>query len=203
MKYKITLIVMTLVAITIAITNEIRIIELKRSFQSQLNRLNSNVTQKINEIEKEVNTLQGYYDPNGIVEKFIVSKSFLEKNLNDLDKILTHLDEPSNAGYIQIYIIGHNEVWVSFKNPDGKFIFQGNLKPGLNPYKFYFFKSPSIETQYTYQVPYNSSFKSGVPDNTYFLIKEPGQYRLIKHPNKEISNIMKDLNLYIPTVTGQ
>ncbi len=46
MKYKITLIVMTLVAITIAITNEIRIIELKRSFQSQLNRLNSNVTQK-------------------------------------------------------------------------------------------------------------------------------------------------------------
>jgi len=34
MKYKITLIVMTLVAITIAITNEIRIIELKRSFQS-------------------------------------------------------------------------------------------------------------------------------------------------------------------------
>ncbi len=37
---------MTLVAITIAITNEIRIIELKRSFQSQLNRLNSNVTQK-------------------------------------------------------------------------------------------------------------------------------------------------------------
>ena len=144
-------------AITIAITNEIRIIELKRSFQSQFNRLNSNVTQKINEIEKEVNTLQGYYDPNGIVEKFIVSKSFLEKNLNDLDKILTHLDEPSNAGYIQIYIIGHNEVWVSFKNPEGKYVFQGNLKPGLNPYKFYFFKNPSIETQYTYQVPYNSS----------------------------------------------
>ena len=58
-----------------------------------------------------------------MVEKFIVSKSFLEKNLNDLDKILTHLDEPSNAGYIQISIIGHNEKWVSFKKSGRKVMF--------------------------------------------------------------------------------
>ncbi|PNR95956.1 hypothetical protein [Petrotoga sp. 9PWA.NaAc.5.4] len=203
MKFKITLLVVSLVAIVLAITNEIRFIELKKDLQSQFNRLNTSLNQKLSETDKKLFEIESYFNPNGIVEKFIVANNFLEKNMSDLDKIITNLDEPADAGYIQIYIIGHNDVWTAFRNSDGKYVFQGNLKPGLNPYKFYFFKTPKVETQYTYQIPSNASFKSGVPENTYFLIKEPGQYRLLKHPNKDITNIMVDLNLYIPTVTGK
>ena len=203
MKFKITIFVVSLVAIVLSIATEIRVIELRKDLQSQFNRLNSTVNEKLEAQEKEISNLNKYFEPDGVVEKFIVSNNFLEKNLNDLDKIITNLDEPSDAGYIQIYIIGSSDVWVAFRNPEGRYIFQGNLKPGLNPYKFYFFKEPSIETQYTYTLPFNASFRSGVPENTFFLIKEPGQYRLIKHPDKDISNIMEDLNLYIPTITGK
>lgn len=203
MKFKVTVLVISLVAIALSIATEIKLIEHRNNMQSQFNRLNSKIEDRITDIEKEVSVMNEYFEPNGIVEKFIVSNSFLEKHLKDLDLIITNLDNPSDAGYMQIYIIGSSDVWVAFRNSEGRYVFQGNLKPGLNPYKFYFFKEPSIETQYTYIVPFNSSFKSGVPENVFFLIKEPGQYRLIKHPNKEISNIMIDLNLYIPTVSGK
>ncbi|BBE30834.1 hypothetical protein OSSY52_09750 [Tepiditoga spiralis] len=203
MKSKIILFTIAIVAILLAIGTEIRMLNFKRSMEKQMNRLSEITNSKLSDVNKELNDLKVYFEPNGIVEKYIISNNFLKKNMDDLDKILTDFQSNSRTGYLQIYIIGSENVWCAFKNPEGKYIFQGNLNPGLNPEKFYFFKSPSINTKYTYTIDYCSSFKTGNMDKVYFLIQEPGQSRIKKHPEEKIENITKALNLYIPTITGK
>ncbi|MDN5342467.1 hypothetical protein OF820_12795 [Oceanotoga sp. DSM 15011] len=202
MKSKIILIFISVLALILSIITEIRMVNFKNYSQKQINRLSNELNQKNSQLEKDINQMNSYFKPNGLVEKYIVSNSLLKKQMDDLDKILTQLQSEDRTGYIQIYIIGSKDVWSSFKDNNGKYLFQGNLTPGLNPYKFYFFKSPNIKTDYTYIIPYNSSFKSGDPSKVFFLIQEPGQSRLLKHPDINIQNISKDLNLYIPTITG-
>ncbi len=79
MKFKITIFVVSLVAIVLSIVTEIRVIELRRDLQSQFNRLNSTVNEKLETQEKEITNLNRYFEPDGVVEKFIVSNNFLEK----------------------------------------------------------------------------------------------------------------------------
>jgi hypothetical protein len=192
LRLKIILIVVSIIALILALGTEIRMAIFKKNTEKQINRLSAELNDKVNSLEKELEKMNTYFQPNGLVEKYIVSNKFLKNQLDDLDSILT---------YFQGYITGHEDVWVSFRDSNS-YIFQGNISPGLNENKFFFFKEPEIETKYTHKVPYNSSFKAGDPSRVYFLIKETGQSRLLKHPDITIDNISEDLNLYIPTITG-
>jgi hypothetical protein len=201
LRLKIILIVVSIIALILALGTEIRMAIFKKNTEKQINRLSAELNDKVNSLGKELEKMNTYFQPNGLVEKYIVSNKFLKNQLDDLDSILTYFQGSSNSGYIQLYITGHEDVWVSFRDSNS-YIFQGNISPGLNENKFFFFKEPEIETKYTHKVPYNSSFKAGDPSRVYFLIKETGQSRLLKHPDITIDNISEDLNLYIPTITG-
>lgn len=201
MKLKIILIVISIIALVLALGTEIRMAIFKKNTEKQINRLSSELNDKVNSLEKELEKMNTYFQPNGLVEKYIVSNKFLKNQMDDLDKILTYFQGSNDSGYIQLYITGHEDVWVSFRDSNG-YIFQGNISPGLNENKFFFFKEPEIETAYTHKIPFNASFKAGDPSKVYFLIKETGQFRIFKHPNITIDNISEDLNLYIPTITG-
>lgn len=201
MRLKIILIVVSIIALILALGTEIRMAIFKKNTEKQINRLSAELNDKVNSLEKELEKMNTYFQPNGLVEKYIVSNKFLKNQMDDLDSILTYFQGSSDSGYIQLYITGHEDVWISFRDSNS-YIFQGNISPGLNENKFFFFKEPEIETKYTYKVPFDASFKAGDPSRVYFLIKETGQSRLLKHPNITIDNISEDLNLYIPTVTG-
>jgi hypothetical protein len=201
LRLKIILIVVSIIALILALGTEIRMAIFKKNTEKQINRLSAELNDKVNSLEKELEKMNTYFQPNGLVEKYIVSNKFLKNQMDDLDSILTYFQGSSDSGYIQLYITGHEDVWISFRDSNS-YIFQGNISPGLNENKFFFFKEPEIETKYTYKVPFDASFKAGDPSRVYFLIKETGQSRLLKHPNITIDNISEDLNLYIPTVTG-
>jgi hypothetical protein len=198
MKLKIIIIVLCVISLVLSIATEIRMIRFKQVHQASINRLSNNNNLRFSEIEKKMEEMEKYFEPGGIVEKYIVANDFLEKKMEDIDQIITSITSSSTEGYIQIYVIGHEDLWVAFRDKDGKYIFQGNLKPGLNPYKFYFFKTPPVDTRYTYTVSPDSSFTTGDKTRLFFLIQETGQTRLIKHPENNIQELKKDLNLYIP-----
>ena len=201
MRLKIFLIVISIIELILAIGTEIRMTIFKNNSERQINRLSAELNDKVNSIEKQLEKMNTYFKPNGLVEKYIVSNKFLKNQMDDLDSILTHFQGSSESGYIQLYVTGHQEVWVSFRDSN-KYIFQENISPGLNENKFFFFKEPTIETRYTHKIPYNGTFKAGDPSKVYFLINETGQSRLLRHPDGSIDNLAEDLNLYIPTVTG-
>jgi len=201
LKLKIILIIISIIALLLALGTEIRMTIFKKNTESQINRLSAELNERVNSLEKELEKMNTYFQPNGLVEKYIVSNKFLKNQMEDLDRILTYFQGSNDSGYIQLYITGHEDVWVSFRDSN-HYIFQGNISPGLNENKFFFFKEPEIETSYTFKVPYNGSFKAGDPSRVFFLIKETGQSRLLKHPDIAIDNLSEDLNLYIPTVTG-
>lgn len=198
MKFKIFLVFLCFISIFFSIATEIRMIKFKNVNEISINRLSNRTAEQINDLNISLSKIESYFEPGGIVERYIIANDFLEKNMRDIDLIITSLQKTSTEGYIQLYVIGHEEVWVSFRNAEGFYIFQGNLKPGLNPQRFYFFKTPTIDTRYTYEVQYNSRFTSGDRSRVFFLIQETGQSRLIAHPNKSIDHIKTDLNLYIP-----
>jgi len=201
-RLKVILIIISILAISFSIATEIRFLNFRKSMESSMNRLSNNINTKFESVNNDIAKIDNYFVPGGIVEKYIVANSFLKNQMDDLENILTYYQDADNSGYIQIFVTGSKDVWCAFKNEDDKYIFQGNLKPGLNPYKFYFFKSPSIETKYTYQTTYNASFQSGDTSKIYFLIHEPGQSKIRKHPDSAVKNLKDDFNLYIPTVTG-
>ncbi|GAB6189421.1 hypothetical protein JCM30566_11600 [Marinitoga arctica] len=195
-------ILLSIISIIMSIGSEIRLSKFQNYMESLFNKQNAKVNDSISNLSVKFEELNKYFEPNGIVEKFINYKSNLEKHLDDLEKLLTLAQEDQNVGYFQLYIIGSREVWIGIKDEKDKYIFQGMLKPGLSPYKFYFFKDPSIKTSYTINIPYNAKIQTANPDNIFFLIQEPGQRRMKKMPAAKLENISKDLNLYIPTIRG-
>ncbi|SHE52536.1 hypothetical protein SAMN02745164_00601 [Marinitoga hydrogenitolerans DSM 16785] len=196
-------IILSVISIIMSIGSEIRYSKFQNYMESLFNRQNTKVNDSISQLNTKIEEMNKYFEPNGIVEKFINYKSNLEKHLNDLEKLLTIAQEDKNVGYFQLYIIGSREVWIGIKDKSDKYVFQGMLKPGLSPYKFYFFKDPSIRTSYTINIPYDAKMQTANPNNIYFLIQEPGQRRLKQMPAAKLENISEDLNLYIPTIRGK
>ncbi|KAF2955380.1 hypothetical protein [Marinitoga sp. 38H-ov] len=196
-------IILSFISIIMSIGSEIRLNKFENYMESLFNRQNSKVNDSISTLNTKLEEINKYFEPNGIVEKYINYKSNLEKHLTDLEKLLTLATEDQNVGYFQLYITGSREVWIGIKDAKDTYLFQGMLKPGLSPYKFYFFKSPSVKTNYTIEIPYNSKIQTANPNNIYFLIEEPGQRRLKQMPNSKLENISEDLNLYIPTIRGE
>jgi len=182
MKLRIILIVLAVSALILSIGTEIRMVMLKKQFQSDINRLSGTINTRVTNIENNMEKVDTYFKPNGMVEKYIVANSFLKKQMDDLEYIITSMQKSDKSGYMQIYITGSKDVWCYFKNSAGNYVFQSNLQPGLNVYKFFFFKQAEIQTKYTIDVPYDASFNAGDPTKVFFLINEPGQTRLKAYP---------------------
>ncbi|MCS7175314.1 hypothetical protein [Pseudothermotoga sp.] len=159
------------------------------------------LTQKIDSLANRVLKLEELLKPGTGIEKLITSANYLSSMSTDLERILEELTDDPTTGYIRLFVIGQENVWVTFRKGNEVY-FSRELKPGLAPYRFYYFKEPTIQTQYSVKVPRDCSITIGKPGTVYFLIYGVGT---TKHPTKvviwkdaKVENLEKDFSLYIP-----
>ncbi|MEN3008075.1 MAG: hypothetical protein ABDH53_03310 [Pseudothermotoga sp.] len=159
------------------------------------------LTQKIDSLANRVLKLEELLKPGTGIEKLITSANYLSSMSTDLERILEELTDDPTTGYIRLFVIGQENVWITFRKGNEVY-FSRELKPGLAPYRFYYFKEPTIQTQYSVKVPRDCSITIGKPGTVYFLIYGVGT---TKHPTKvviwkdaKVENLEKDFSLYIP-----
>ncbi len=160
-----------------------------------------NLENKLKALEDKVSKLESLYGQGGVFEKFIASANFLSNTSVDLERIIESIYDDPTTGYIQLFVMGQDNVWVTFQKGQTIY-FSRELKPGLAPYKFYYFKEPSIKTQYSVIIPRDCSIVIGKPGMVVFLVYGVGTKQ---HPTKvvtwrdsRVNNIETDFTLYIP-----
>lgn len=159
------------------------------------------LAQKIEALSGRISKIEELLKPGSGFEKVITSANYLSNLSLDLERVLEELVDDPTTGYIRLFVIGQENVWVTFKRGDQTY-FSRELKPGLAPYKFYYFKEPAIQTQYSIKIPRDCSIVIGKPGMVYFLVYGVGTK---KHPTKvviwkeaKVQNLEKDFSLYIP-----
>jgi hypothetical protein len=159
------------------------------------------LSQKIDTLSNRVSKLEELLKAGTGIERIITSANYLSNLSVDLERIIEELTDDPTTGYIRLFVIGQDNVWVTFRKGNEVY-FSRELKPGLAPYKFYYFKEPSIQTQYSIKVPRDCSIVLGKPGVVYFLVYGVGTS---KHPTKvviwkdsRVENLERDFSLYIP-----
>ncbi len=160
-----------------------------------------NLNKKISALSERISKLESSIGANSVIDKYISAANFLSNTSVDLEKIVEELYDDPTTGYIRLFVMGQENVWVTFKKGDTTY-FSRELKPGLAPYKFYYFKSPAIQTQYAIQVPKDCTIVIGKPGTVCFLVYGVGTKQ---HPTKivtwkdtKVNNLETDFSLYIP-----
>lgn len=159
------------------------------------------LNKKISALNERISKLEASMGPNSTIDKYISAANFLSNTSTDLERIVEELYDDPTTGYIRIFVMGQENVWVTFRKGDAVY-FSRELKPGLAPYKFYYFKSPSIQTQYAVQIPKDCAIVLGKPGVVCFLVYGVGTKQ---HPTKivtwkdsKVNNLETDFSLYIP-----
>ncbi|HBT40333.1 MAG: Uncharacterized protein XD58_1263 [Thermotoga sp. 50_1627] len=159
------------------------------------------MSQKIDALSNRVSKLEELLKSGTSIEKIITSANYLSNLSVDLEQIIEELVDDPTTGYIRLFVIGQENVWVTFRKGN-EIYFSRELKPGLAPYKFYYFKGPSIQTQYSIKIPRDCTIVIGKPGTVYFLVYGVGTS---KHPTKvviwketRVENLERDFSLYIP-----
>lgn len=136
----------------------------------------------------------------GTLEQYIVAKNFLSNTTIDLEAIITEAQKASDRPYFRVFVTGTKDIWVGIKkaSTDSGYFFQKNFKPGLSQEKFYYFKNPEVETKYTIMVGKDAYLRTGAPESVYLIFFGFDSGKLVRMPSVEITNLSKDLNLYIP-----
>ncbi|WP_367361632.1 hypothetical protein [Mesotoga sp.] len=136
----------------------------------------------------------------GTLEQYIVAKNFLSNTTVDLEAIITEAQKASDRPYFRVFVTGTKDIWVGIKkaSTDSGYFFQKNFKPGLSQEKFYYFKNPEVETKYTIMVGKDAYLRTGAPESVYLIFFGFDSGKLVRMPSVEITNLSKDLNLYIP-----
>ncbi|MGJ8455236.1 hypothetical protein ACSFC1_08030 [Pseudothermotoga sp. U03pept] len=161
----------------------------------------SSLEKKINMLNDRISKLESSFGPNSVFDKYISAANFLSNTSTDLERIVEELYDDPTTGYLRLFVMGQESVWVTFRKGDTVY-FSRELKPGLAPYKFYYFKTPPIQTQYSLQVPRDCTIVIGKPGMVSFLIYGVGTKQ---HPTKvitwkdaRVNNLESDFSLYIP-----
>ncbi|MEJ5228660.1 MAG: hypothetical protein WHT65_01540 [Pseudothermotoga sp.] len=161
----------------------------------------ASLEKKINTLNDRISKLETSFGPNSVLDKYISAANFLSNTSTDLERIVEELYDDPTTGYLRLFVMGQENVWVTFRKGETVY-FSKELKPGLAPYKFYYFKTPPIQTQYSLQVPKDCSIVIGKPGMVCFLIYGVGTKQ---HPTKvvtwkdaRVSNLESDFSLYIP-----
>ncbi|AJC73876.1 hypothetical protein AJ81_06365 [Pseudothermotoga hypogea DSM 11164 = NBRC 106472] len=159
------------------------------------------LSQKIDTLSSRISKIEELLKAGTGIEKIITSANYLSNLSVDLERILEEMVDDPTTGYIRLFVIGQENVWVTFRKGN-EIYFSRELKPGLAPYKFYYFKEPSIQTQYSIKIPRDCTIVIGKPGTVYFLVYGVGT---TKHPTKvviwkepRVENLERDFSLYIP-----
>lgn len=171
-------------------------LELRNELAAQSDRL----SERIEALQGDVERLKVLLGPGGSVEKLLTKTNYVEKMLQDVERVLTEMQSEEMVGYFQIFISGKDRVWIGVKEgaESSRYLFSKELKPGLAPYRFYFFKRPTVETQYAFVVSPDCVIESGDPSRTVLLIYNQGVSKAVTMSDFKINGLAKTFNLYIP-----
>lgn len=169
--------------------------------KDNMEKISANLEKKLSELGERVARVENLVGPNSVIDKYITSANFLMNTSVDLEKVVEEIFDDPTTGYLRLFVVGNESVWITIKKGDSTY-FSKELKPGLAPYKLYYFKEPNIQTQYSMRIPSDSTIVIGKPGYVYFLVYGVGTS---KHPTKvvqwkesRIDNLAKDFSLYIP-----
>ncbi len=160
---------------------------------SKLNRIiDGSVNGKLNKMENEISTMQTALNPGGIVDLYINAYHFLSNSQVDLEKIVTLLQNKNGKVFFSFYVTGKNNVWIGVSKNE-RYIFQSEEKPGLSPQRFYINSFPDISTSYTFKVNTSTFIMSGSPNNTYILLYDGENAKLVRMTSKimHVSDLLK------------
>ena len=169
------------------------IVQMKAEYEAKLKAIESDLQAKLSSIER---LLGG----GGTLEKYIVARNFLSNTALDLDAVLTEMQNTSDRPYFRVFVTGTKEVWFGAKksSSDNAYFFKKNIAPGLSKEKFYYFKTPEIDTRYTIMLGSDAYIRTGVPESVYLIFFGFDSGKLVRMPSMEVSNIRTAFNLYIP-----
>ncbi len=195
-----TLIIMSVVAFVFSLAAIQRSAEVARRFASLENRMLRSFQETTSELTSQVESLRSLLVAGGILEQHIVAREFLQNAQRDLDIILTELQDSSDRPYFRVFVTGNRDVWIGFKRraADGTYTFQKNFSPGLSDEKFFYFKEPLVETNYTIMLSREAYIRTASPENVYLIFSGFDSGKLVVMPSVEVSNIGQRFNLYIP-----
>jgi hypothetical protein len=168
-----------------------------KSFQSKTNERVNNFTSKF---ESNIAKIMDLITPGGVLEEYVVAKSFIENLEEDLALVLTEAQQTDDRPYFRFFITGKDQIWIGLKNSenDSSYFFQKNFSPGLSKEKFFYFKEPLVETQYTMKVNSDSYIRTANPDSVYLIFFGFDSGKLVRMPSTTVENLSKEFNLYIP-----
>jgi len=191
-----------LVSMVLAMVFSISAFVMERKIVKELRVIKSALSEKISTNSDRISKLENMLVPNSLFDRYVNAVNYFKNAVVDLEAIFTEMNNDPTTGYIKFFVIGYDPVWITVKKGN-EILFSKDLKPGLSPYRFYYFKKPKIETEYTIVIPPDSTIVVGIPGRVYALVfgVSGGRY----HPTKvvhlrasRINNLEKDLSLYVP-----
>ncbi|HNS35427.1 MAG TPA: hypothetical protein PKI70_04905 [Mesotoga sp.] len=185
--------IFSLIAINKVGQMEAELTQMRKQYDQELLSIEDDFKAKLASVERLLGA-------GGTLEQYIVAKNFLSNTTVDLEAIITEAQKASDRPYFRVFVTGTKDIWVGIKkaSTDSGYFFQKNFKPGLSQEKFYYFKNPEVETKYTIMVGKDAYLRTGAPESVYLIFFGFDSGKLVRMPSVEITNLSKDLNLYIP-----
>ncbi|PNE23110.1 hypothetical protein V511_04395 [Mesotoga sp. Brook.08.YT.4.2.5.1] len=185
--------IFSLIAINKVGQMEAELTQMRKQYDQELLSIEDDFKAKLASVERLLGS-------GGTLEQYIVAKNFLSNTTVDLEAIITEAQKASDRPYFRVFVTGTKDIWVGIKkaSTDSGYFFQKNFKPGLSQEKFYYFKNPEVETKYTIMVGKDAYLRAGAPESVYLIFFGFDSGKLVRMPSVEITNLSKDLNLYIP-----
>ncbi len=173
--------------------------------ESEIEKLRSSSERSVNSLSKRIEKIEKLLGPNSALSKYIVDVNYVSDILKDVETIKKAIvegeDDPTSA-YFRVLVIGYDMVWFSLKKGD-KVYFAKNCKPGLLPYKFYYFKPPPVYLDYIVRIPKDVSVTVGKPNRVFLIFFGVGSggrrpVKIVKLTKTFYRSLVDDFHLYVP-----
>lgn len=174
------------------------------SVQRELATLKTSIDGKISEstsdLTARVDSVSDMVSGGGLLEQYISAGNYLKNSTTDLDAIITELQSTADRPYFRIFVAGTQETWIGFKKHvnDEVYAYQKAFKPGLSTEKFYYFKDPLVQTNYTVRIGSDASIRTATPEAVYLIFTAFNSGKLVNLSEVETKDLAKSFNLYIP-----
>ncbi|MFO7881653.1 MAG: hypothetical protein R6U52_03820 [Kosmotogaceae bacterium] len=193
-------IVLIIVSSSLSLLTLVKVNELNNEIKAFQDEINKRVNDFTTDFESDISKIKDIITPGGVLEEYVVAKSFIENLEEDLAMVLTEAQQSDDRPYFRFFITGKDQVWIGLKNnaDDSSYFFQKTFLPGLSKEKFFYFKDPLVETKYTIKVKNDSYIRAGNPDSVYVIFFGFESGKLVQMPGTTVNNLSEKFNLYIP-----
>jgi len=194
------LIILVVVSSSLSFLTLAKVNTLSNEIKTFQNKIDERINSFSNKFESDITKITDLITPGGTLEEYIVAKSFIENLEEDLARVLTEAQQTSDRPYFRFFVTGKDQIWIGLKNSenDSSYFFQKNFYPGLSREKFFYFKEPLVDTQYTIKVNSDSYIRTANPDSVYLIFFGFDSGKLVQMKSTTVKNLSEEFNLYIP-----